>query len=153
MSISPWIAESLYAPLSQTWPTSQGRKFSVARWCLPVWLTRVKTFSSLFHSLAGAQRAHSTWVVFFFILFKIVFLLQLSQFPPMALPRPTPIASTVSPHPIVHVHGSFIHVPWLDPSPSFPSYAPPRLLSVCSLFPCLRLCLACLCILFIKFFL
>ena len=32
-----------------------------------------------------------------------------------ALPSPS-----VGPHPVVHYHGSFIHVPWLDLSPSFP---------------------------------
>ena len=38
------------------------------------------------------------------------------------LSRPPP---SVSPHPAVHVHGSFIHIPWLDPSPLFPHYPPP----------------------------
>ena len=51
----------------------------------------------------------------------IVVQLQLSQFFPCFSPLPhPPPAPTVSPHPVVHVHRSFIHVPWLDPFPSFP---------------------------------
>ena len=30
-----------------------------------------------------------------------------------------PTTLTVIPHPVVHVHGSFIHVPWLVPSPEY----------------------------------
>ena len=37
----------------------------------------------------------------------------------------SPPAPTVDPHPVVHVHRSFIPVPWLDPSPSFSPYSPP----------------------------
>ena len=66
--------------------------------------------------------------VFFFIV-----RLQLSQFSPIALICAPP--PTVSPHPVVFVHGSFIPVCWLDPSPSFLRYPPtpsPALsLSVC----------------------
>ena len=37
-------------------------------------------------------------------------------------PQPTPIVNS---HSLVQVHGSFIHVPWLYPSPSFLLYSPP----------------------------
>ena len=61
------------------------------------------------------------------------------------LPCPTPPPS-VSLHPVVHYQGSFIHTPWLDPSPFFPSLSfypsPLWSLSVCSLFPCLCFCFA-----------
>ena len=65
-----------------------------------------------------------------FIKIFIVILLQLSQFFCIHLPlprvRPLPCPSphihTVSPHTIVH--GSFIHVFWLVPSPSFHRYPP-----------------------------
>ena len=46
---------------------------------------------------------------FFFIEYFIVVLLQLSQFFPHCSPLPHP--HTVNSHPVVHVHGSFIHVP------------------------------------------
>ena len=45
-------------------------------------------------------------IVYFFI----VVLLQLSQFPPLLSLAPSTPIPTVSPHPVVHVHGSFIHV-------------------------------------------
>ena len=73
---------------------------------------------------------------FFFLFFKIIVLLQLSQFPQVALPWPTHSPThPVNPHPVVHVQWSFIPVCWLDPSPSFLPYPPtpsPALsLSVC----------------------
>ena len=55
------------------------------------------------------------------------------------LPHPLSLSQS---HPIVHYHGSFLHVPWLDPSPSFPHFPSPLsplvsvILSV-SLLPCL----------------
>ena len=69
-----------------------------------------------------------------------------------ALPTPPTPASSISPHTVVHYHGSFIHVPRLDPSPSFPChFPPPWFLSVCSLFPCLWFYFAHLFVLFIRF--
>ena len=41
------------------------------------------------------------------------------------LPCPPPTFPFQSPHPIVLVHVTFVHVPWLGPSPSFPCYHPP----------------------------
>ena len=51
---------------------------------------------------------------------------------PLTHPPPVP---TNNPHPVVHVHGSFIPISWLDSSPSFPSYSPlPTPLVTASLF-------------------
>ena len=75
--------------------------------------------------------------ILFFILngnFFFIVQLQLSQFFPCGSPPPClPTTPTVNPHPIGHVHGSFIHVPWLDHSPSFPHY--PHSPSHCQFFP------------------
>ena len=57
--------------------------------------------------------------------FLLVFYYSCPNFPP--LPSSThPISTpTVNPHPIVHIHGSFIRVLEIVPSPSFRSYLPP----------------------------
>ena len=64
----------------------------------------------------------------YFILFLIIFiviLLQLFQFSSLCLPLPIPPPTpTGNPHTAVHVHGSFKHVLWLVPSPSFHHYPP-----------------------------
>ena len=61
---------------------------------------------------------------------------------PVALPCPnhTPTPS-FNPQPVGHYRGSFIHVPWLQASFSFPwssPFPPFCSLTVCSLLPCLR---------------
>ena len=68
-----------------------------------------------------------------FYYFSITVMSQFSPLcPPLPSPPPTP---TVNPQPVVHVHGSFMHVPWLVPSPSFPPYTPsPSPLVAVSLF-------------------
>ena len=57
--------------------------------------------------------------------FKNCFSIKLCQFCPLCPPpthhTPTP---TVNPHTVVHAHGSFIHVLWLVPSPSFHHHPP-----------------------------
>ena len=61
-----------------------------------------------------------------FIIF-IIILLLLSQFLPLWLPLPIPLPnshSQFSHFSFVHVHGSFIHVLRLVPSPSFHHYPP-----------------------------
>ena len=87
-------------------------------------------------------RAQPIWVTSFHFTFSLFFLLLYNHscphFPPNALhcpAQPTP-TSTLNPPSVVSIHGLFIHVPWLDPSPSLPCYAPPSspmILSVCSL--------------------
>ena len=125
------------------------------------WSDRAKTESEgavRTSSRARQARCSIRSIVFYSQKFiSFIVLLQLSQFPPLALPssgHPTP---PVNPHPVVHVHGAFIRVPWLNPSsPSFPPYPLPSLLcslSVCSLFPCLWFCFAHLFVLFIRFLL
>ena len=43
-----------------------------------------------------------------------------SNYFPLCPASPSPLPTfTVSPYPFVHVHGSFIYIPWLIPSPSF----------------------------------
>ena len=67
---------------------------------------------------------------------------------------PYPPHPLVSPYPVVHYHQSFLHVPSLNPFPSFPHYLllPPLWsLSVCSLFPCLWFYFAHLFVLLIRF--
>ena len=125
-------------------------------------LNRTPTFHLLSINIFNTYNCHlvismktiSQFKFYFFILV----LLQLSQFsPPHCSPLPCPRpAPTVSPHPVVHVHGSFIHVPWLDPTPSFPTYTPLPPLSlpwVYSLFPCLWFYFPHLFVLFIRFLL
>ena len=75
--------------------------------------------------------------IFCFLKIFIVIRLQLSQFSPLCPPLPSPFPTpTINPHMAVHVHGSFIHVLWLDPSPSFHHYPlPPSPLVAFSLFP------------------
>ena len=90
-----------------------------------------------------------TWVLtllyfftfpFLLCIFLFLFiLLQLSQFSPFAFLClvPTPItAPTVHPHTVVHVHGSFIHVLWLIPAPSFHQSFPLPFLWQLSVCPC-----------------
>ena len=50
-------------------------------------------------------------------------------------PSPTP-TSTVNPHTVVCVHGSFIHVLWLVPSPSFHHVSLPLPSGHCQSVPC-----------------
>ena len=70
---------------------------------------------------------YNTQYVFFFI----VTLLQLSQFFPLCPPLPSlPASPTVSPHPVVYVPGSFIHVLWLVPSPPLSPLAAVSLIHV-----------------------
>ena len=74
--------------------------------------------------------------IIYIIKYFIVVLLQLSQFFPLCSPPSSPPPTpTVNPHPVVHVHGSFTQVPWLDPSVSFSPYPPfPSPLVTVSLF-------------------
>ena len=63
-----------------------------------------------------------SFLIPFYLLFNffIVVLLQLSQVSPLCAPPPRPSpAATVHAHPVVRVCGSFTHVLWLVPSPSF----------------------------------
>ena len=76
-------------------------------------------------------------------------------FPPFALLRPShPRSHSHFPH-FVHVHGSFIHVLCLVPSPSFHHYPPPYspLVTVSLFHVSMLVVLFCLFILFIRFFL
>ena len=75
-----------------------------------------------------------------YALYKNISLFMLSQlsylFPFIASTQPAP--TSIVPHTIVHVHGSFVYVLWLIPSPlsNSPHLPPPLLrLSVCSMFP------------------
>ena len=96
----------------------------------------------------------SEWVSFFSY-FLLLFHYSCPHFSPITLPRPThPWPPTFNPFPIIFDHGSFIHVPWLDPSPLFPIIpllSPLWLLLVCSLFPCLWFYFSCLFVLLIRF--
>ena len=87
---------------------------------------------------------------FLFFLLNILFYYSCPNFSPFALLCPAhPSHPTVIPYPVVHVHGSFRHVP----SPSFRHYpSPPSLLVTLSLFsfPYLWFCFARLLILFIS---
>ena len=64
--------------------------------------------------------------IFYYFLLKLFCcsITILLIFPPLLFSA-QPTLPTVSPHPIVHVHGSLIHVPWLVPSPSLHPYPPP----------------------------
>ena len=68
---------------------------------------------------------HKSWVSkvhFIFIKYFIVVLLQSSQFFPLCSPLPSPSSTpTVNPHCLVQAYGSFIHISWLVPSPSYPA--------------------------------
>ena len=71
-----------------------------------------------------------TRILFFFlrgVYFFIVVRLELSPFFPYYSSYPAhPLPHSVFPvAPVVGVHGSLIHGPWLDPSPSFPHYPSP----------------------------
>ena len=76
----------------------------------------------------------SIYLFIYLFIFTVV-QLQLSPFPPITVPCPThpppPTFSLCPPPPltIVFVHGSFIHLPWLDPFPSFPCFPLPTPLS------------------------
>ena len=93
-------------------------------------------------------------------IFWLLFHYSCPHFSPITLPCPThtPLSTfNPLPSPIGFVHGSFIRGAWhmvLDPSPTFPCYPLSPLLwslSVCSLFPCLWLYIACLFVLLIRF--
>ena len=68
----------------------------------------------------------------------VVIILQLSQFfplcPPLSSTAPTPSGS---PHPVVHVFGSFIHVCCLVPSSSF-HHSHPLPSGLCQSVPCIH---------------
>ena len=68
-----------------------------------------------FHQNLNFDISVSLFLFFLFFFYFIVVLLQLSQFFPCCFTRPHPLK--VNHHPVVHVHGSFIHVPRLVPSP------------------------------------
>ena len=90
----------------------------------------------------------------FFPLKKILLLFSYScpHLSHMALPCPThPSTSPFNPHPIVFVHGSSIHVPGLDPSPSFPNClsSPSPLVTVSLFFISMSLFLFCLLVCFV----
>ena len=93
----------------------------------------------------------------FFLFFCgfLLFIYSCPHFSLITLPRPShPWPPTFNPFPIIFDHGSFIHVPWLDPSPLFPIIpllSPLWLLLVCSLFPCLWFYFSCLFVLLIRF--
>ena len=95
--------------------------------------------------------------VLLFLSFFIVVQLQLSPFSPSTLPclnYPPSSTLSLSPNPVVFVHGSCIHVPRLDLSSSPPFILFPHFLwslSVCSLFPHLWQHFAYLFALFIRF--
>ena len=75
----------------------------------------------VWHYPGNAECAFSLSLKFF-----IVTLLQFSQLFPLCPPPPSlPPTPTVIPHTVVHVRGSFIHVLWLVPSPSFLHCPPP----------------------------
>ena len=95
-------------------------------------LMHMKVFIYL-HPLIQTNITSSKWWHGDFFLFLIAVHLQLSQFFLIAVPYPP----SVSPHPVVHYHGYFIHVPWLDPSPSFPYYSssPPLPCGHCQFVP------------------
>ena len=63
--------------------------------------------------------AHN-FFLFFFVL--LLFNYSCPHFSPITLSCPTHLPHPILPAPLVCIHGSFIHVPWLDPSPSFPLF-------------------------------
>ena len=65
-------------------------------------------------------------VTLFFKLFYCGSITVVPIFSPLLSTAPATPTPTVNPHPVFHVHGLFIHVPWLIPSPSFHHYASPR---------------------------
>ena len=76
-------------------------------------------------AISPADRYPTLHFIFLFILsFLLLFNYSCPHFSPITLPWPTYLPRSILP--IVLVHGSFIQVPWLDPSPSFPHYPPPR---------------------------
>ena len=91
------------------------------------WSSQAGTESTESHQ-PGLPISSLKWgfgIHYFSVLFKIFLLLfnySCPSFPPITLPCSThPLPSTFSP-PHLFVHGSFIHVPWLDHSPSFLHY-------------------------------
>ena len=98
------------------------------------------------------MQSHSKSQCHCFLNLLLLFNYICPHFPPLlSSALPTPSHTQSSPHTVL-VPRYFINVPYLDPSPSFPSY-PPTLwsLSVCSLFPCLWFCFAYLFVLLIRF--
>ena len=98
-------------------------------------------FSLLFYFIRPLSWLYSGNRFFFFYIF-LLFNYSCPHFSPITLPWPThPPPPTFSPYPhIVFVHESFLHAPWLDPSPSFLHYTPlpsPLVTVSFSLFPCL----------------
>ena len=89
-------------------------------------------FMSFAHFLKLGCLFPCCWGIFFFYCCSITVVPTYPHCSPLLCPHPTP---TVNTHPVIHVHGSLITVPWLDPSPSFLSYpAPPVSLVSVSLF-------------------
>ena len=69
--------------------------------------------------------SNKVWIYDFLKYVLLLFmLLQLSQFFTLCPPPITGLISTVNPHTIVHVRGSFTHV-WLIPSSFFKQFPPP----------------------------
>ena len=75
-----------------------------------------------------ADENNIIFIYFFAFIFYCYSIKVVSIFPPLlspALPTPNlPVSILPASLPIVFVHGSFIQVPWIDPSPSFPCYPP-----------------------------
>ena len=124
-------------------------------------LSRFLWFFSSFHIVgflflyrSGKKRCLIWFQISFLKIFLSLFNYGCSHFPPLcstALPTPH-LPHSILP-PVVFVHRSFIQDPWLDPSllsPLSPS-SPLWSLAVCSLFPCLWFCFACLSVLLIRF--
>ena len=111
-------------------------------------LLQVDIYLSLHHLLK---------ILFLLKKFLLLFNYSCSHFPPFLYPAlPTPLSHIQSSSPVVFLHGSFIHVPWLDPSPSFPRYPSPRpspLVTVSLFFICMSLVLFLLLVLLARFYL
>ena len=80
----------------------------------PLVTTILSSVSMGFCSFSFCFKVHLQGIFFYCCAVTVVLPFSLLLSPP------SPADPTVSPHSMVHTHGSSLHVPWLAPSPSFP---------------------------------